>query len=170
MGVCTVCFLLKYLQCRFMKTRYFCKLYFQNKRNRTCKLVIGQWILCLNFEPVRWSVPCISRSPSSVKLEKSSYNRFRHLSKCDINIAKRNESIRICKCMQTVSDINYALLVSNFRDEISSWYIGICQRWVAVLYITGPLVTKKTPSYEYVNPRYQPKTVWRFSQVYNGNP
>ena len=35
---------------------------------------------------------------------------------------------------------------------------------------SGPLFTKKTPSYGYRNPHYKPKTVWRPSQVYNGNP
>ena len=34
----------------------------------------------------------------------------------------------------------------------------------------GPLFTKKTPSYGYRNPHYKPNTVWRPSQVYNGNP
>ena len=34
----------------------------------------------------------------------------------------------------------------------------------------GPLFTKKTPSYGYRDPHYKPKTVWRPSQVYNGNP
>ena len=36
--------------------------------------------------------------------------------------------------------------------------------------IPGPLFTKKTPSYGYRNPHYKHKTVWRPSQVYNGNP
>ena len=35
---------------------------------------------------------------------------------------------------------------------------------------SGPLFTKKTPSYGYGNPHYKPKTVWRPSRVYNGNP
>ena len=35
---------------------------------------------------------------------------------------------------------------------------------------SGPLFTKKTPSYGYRDPHYKPKTVWRPSQVYNGNP
>ena len=35
---------------------------------------------------------------------------------------------------------------------------------------TGPLFTKKTPSYGYRDPHDKPKTVWRLSQVYNGNP
>ena len=34
----------------------------------------------------------------------------------------------------------------------------------------GPLFTKKMPSYGYKDPHYKPKTVWRPSQVYNGNP
>ena len=34
----------------------------------------------------------------------------------------------------------------------------------------GPLFTKKTPSYGYRDPDDKPKTVWRPSQVYNGNP
>ena len=34
----------------------------------------------------------------------------------------------------------------------------------------GPLFTKKTPSYGYRNPHDKPKTAWRPSQVYNGNP
>ena len=34
----------------------------------------------------------------------------------------------------------------------------------------GPLFTKKTPSYGYRDPHNKPKTVWRPSQVYNGNP
>ena len=34
----------------------------------------------------------------------------------------------------------------------------------------GPLFTKKTPSYGYRDPHDKPKTVWRPSQVYNGNP
>ena len=33
----------------------------------------------------------------------------------------------------------------------------------------GPLFTKKTSSYGYRDPHYKPKTVWRPSQVYNGN-
>ena len=33
----------------------------------------------------------------------------------------------------------------------------------------GPLFTKKTPSYGYRDPHDKPKTVWRPSQVYNGN-
>ena len=36
--------------------------------------------------------------------------------------------------------------------------------------ITGPLFTKKTPSYGYKDPRDKHKTAWRPSQVYNGNP
>ena len=35
---------------------------------------------------------------------------------------------------------------------------------------SGPLFTKKTPSYGYMNPHFKPKTVWWPSQVYNGNP
>ena len=35
---------------------------------------------------------------------------------------------------------------------------------------TRPLFTKKTPSHWYRYPHYKPKTVWRPSQVYNGNP
>ena len=38
------------------------------------------------------------------------------------------------------------------------------------IYIAGPLFTKKTPSYGYRDPHYKPKTVWRPSQLYNGNP
>ena len=35
----------------------------------------------------------------------------------------------------------------------------------------GPLFTKKTPSADvYRDPHDKPKTVWRPSQVYNGNP
>ena len=34
----------------------------------------------------------------------------------------------------------------------------------------GPLFTKKTPSYGYRDPHDKPQTVWRPSQVYNGNP
>ena len=34
----------------------------------------------------------------------------------------------------------------------------------------GPLFTKKTPSYGYRDPHDKPKTVWRPSHVYNGNP
>ena len=36
--------------------------------------------------------------------------------------------------------------------------------------LSGPLLTKKTPSYGYRDPHDKPKTVWRPSQVYNGNP
>ena len=32
------------------------------------------------------------------------------------------------------------------------------------------LLFKKTPSYRYRNPHYKPVTVWRPSQIYNGNP
>ena len=35
---------------------------------------------------------------------------------------------------------------------------------------SGPLFTKKTPSYGYRDPHFKPKTVWRPPQVYNGNP
>ena len=35
--------------------------------------------------------------------------------------------------------------------------------------ISGPLFTKKTPCYQYRDPHYKPKTVWRPSQIYNGN-
>ena len=35
---------------------------------------------------------------------------------------------------------------------------------------TGPLFTKKMPSYGYRDPHHKPKTVWRLSQVYFGNP
>ena len=41
---------------------------------------------------------------------------------------------------------------------------------VVKVHIAGPPVTKKTPSYGYRDPHYKPKTVWRPSQVYNGNP
>ena len=34
----------------------------------------------------------------------------------------------------------------------------------------GPLFTKKMLPSEYRDPHYKPKTVWRPSQVYNGNP
>ena len=34
----------------------------------------------------------------------------------------------------------------------------------------GPLFTKKMPFYGDRNPHYKPKTVWRWSQVYNGKP
>ena len=37
-------------------------------------------------------------------------------------------------------------------------------------FCSQPLVTEKTPSYRYKNPHYKPKTVWRPSKVYNGNP
>ena len=33
----------------------------------------------------------------------------------------------------------------------------------------GPLFTKNSPSYGYRDPHYKPETVWRPSQVYNGN-
>ena len=36
--------------------------------------------------------------------------------------------------------------------------------------ISGPLFTKKTPSYGYRDPHDKHRTVWRPSQVYNGNP
>ena len=35
---------------------------------------------------------------------------------------------------------------------------------------TGLLFTKKTPSYGNRDPHDKPKTVWRASPVYNGNP
>ena len=35
--------------------------------------------------------------------------------------------------------------------------------------LSGPLFTKKTSSYGYRDPHDKPKTVWRPSQVYNGN-
>ena len=38
------------------------------------------------------------------------------------------------------------------------------------IYDSGPLLTKKTPSYGYRDPHDKPKTVWRPSQIYNGNP
>ena len=36
-------------------------------------------------------------------------------------------------------------------------------------YASGPPFTKKTPSHKYRNPHYKTKTVWRPSQVYNGD-
>ena len=48
---------------------------------------------------------------------------------------------------------------SNFMEQIC---LLICTK-------PGPLFTKKTPSYGYRDPYYKPKTVWRPSQVYNGN-
>ena len=45
------------------------------------------------------------------------------------------------------------------------------RRWTGIgLEIgVGPLLTKKTSPYGYRNSHYKPKTVWRPSQVYNGN-
>ena len=41
--------------------------------------------------------------------------------------------------------------------------------WV-ILWEPGPLFTKMTSSYGYRYPHDKPQTVWRPSQVYNGNP
>ena len=35
---------------------------------------------------------------------------------------------------------------------------------------SGPLFTKKTPSYQYRDSHYKPETVVRPSKVYHGNP
>ena len=48
-------------------------------------------------------------------------------------------------------------------NAISSWHD-------TTLINAGPLFTKKTLSYVYRDPHDKPKTVWRPSQVYNGNP
>ena len=51
------------------------------------------------------------------------------------------------------------------------WNAGSVKYDITELHgIPGPLFTKKTPSYGYRDPHYIPKTVWRPSQVYNGNP
>ena len=72
---------------------------------------------------------------------------------------------------ETMGHITYVLLCS---------YIIFPQTFTVILHgsqlwtschqssLSGPLFTKKTPSFEY--PLYQPKTVWRPSQVYNRIP
>ena len=49
----------------------------------------------------------------------------------------------------------------------SQYYHGLFDtpHWFLWMYLSGPLFTKKTPFYRYMNPRYKPATVWRPSQV-----
>ena len=61
----------------------------------------------------------------------------------------------------------YLQCVGNGGTAVLHYAMGMSSvKWN---HYTGPLFTKKTPSYGYRNPHYKPKTVWRQSQVYNGN-
>ena len=59
---------------------------------------------------------------------------------------------------------------------MSDWYGSQKFTWLSKIVIsgvldTGPLFTKKDlVLHRYRNPHYKPETVWRLSQVYNGNP
>ena len=48
--------------------------------------------------------------------------------------------------------------------------IGFGMNDICLVIDTGPLFTKKTPSYGYRDHHSKPMTVWRQSKVYNGNP
>ena len=60
------------------------------------------------------------------------------------------------------------------REIVIDWFhqLQVCypQPMNTIKLFTGPLFTKKTPSYVYRDPHDKSKTVWRPSQVYNGNP
>ena len=61
----------------------------------------------------------------------------------------------------------YILLLSFQSATTRNHRCMLCSR---TLILSGPLFTNKTPSYGYRDPHNKPKTVWRPSQVYNGNP
>ena len=58
-------------------------------------------------------------------------------------------------CMDYMDPTEFSGL--NWRLYISNW-------------TSGPLFTKKTPSYQYRNSHYKPETVVRPSEVYHGDP
>ena len=64
------------------------------------------------------------------------------------------------------------LLYENFKITRTNkkLMVTVLMDSEGVIHEAGPLFTKKTPSYGYRDPYYKPKTVWRPSQVYNGNP
>ena len=62
-------------------------------------------------------------------------------------------------------DIVHVNLKPSFRLNLLA--LGQWYNWQGSN--SGLLFTKKVPSYEFRNPQYKPKTVWRPSQVYNGN-
>ena len=68
----------------------------------------------------------------------------------------------------TTSFNNAIYLRESFRSPFGPYVPFIWNCYVSRN--PGPLFTKKTPSYGYRDPHYKPKTVWRPSQVYNGNP
>ena len=97
----------------------------------------------------------------------------------------RNCQIRL-KCVIAIWVIlRYVIILLTSCIRSSAW-IPVLNQWYALwghfrtdvascltsclCIIAGPLFTKTTPSYGYRDPHYKPKTVWRPSQVYNGNP
>ena len=64
------------------------------------------------------------------------------------------------KCLQSWFNFGECLLIYDIMPQPN----------LAKLIKSGPLFTKMPPSYGYMDPHDEPKTVWRPSQVYNGNP
>ena len=89
--------------------------------------------------------------------------------------------------MHYVSWVN-GLILTHYQPILQYWNkwaqlnlleIGLSNQilhdiWKLVIskagYRSGPLFTKKKLSYGYRDPHDKPKTVWRPSQVYHGNP
>ena len=132
-----------------------------------------------------WNIPTMPRfifSSGSSPLKKPSdiipwkqvspwYMRFeRHI--CWIQVSAENKLILPVK--QCV--LAEKLLSGDVSREITCWYRSGGRMFklfvdsILVNHNTWPLYSKKTSSYGYRNPHYKPKTVWRPSQVYNGNP
>ena len=79
-------------------------------------------------------------------------------------LPSNNRNDETCTCatsMQTVFFFKCLLQKCN-----NWWRLSLSFKFM----VPGPLFTKKTPSYGYRDPHYKPKTVWRPSHVYNGNP
>ena len=68
-------------------------------------------------------------------------------------------------CITTPLDAHF-----NFAGVCAKALVNKCIAQFAIWWVLGYLFTKKTVSYGYQDPLYKPKTVWRPSQFYNGNP
>ena len=73
----------------------------------------------------------------------------------------------VCKMVAFLFRQQWVNMTQCCRNCVSSCKHVHCGRLACW---PGPLFTKKTPSYGYMDPHYKTETVWRPSQVYDGNP
>ena len=83
-------------------------------------------------------------------------------------VKKQIDGLMQEKCNSVANALELRLSCTN----PSKWWFCVILHagWPASPIASGPLFTKKTPSYGYRDPHDKPKTVWRPSQVYNRNP